>query len=337
MTFQEIWDKIVNFFKDNYLNIIKFFSILIIGIIVVTIIMRIIKHAFNRRNIEKLASRFILTIIRFILILVLILILLSSIGVEVTGFTTALSAVLLAIGMALKENISNVANGIILVSSKKYKQGDYIVVNGVEGSIVDINFMFTTLKTPDGKQITMPNTQMVNNPVTNFGAYEKRRVSYDIDVAYESDVELVKKVVIDCFKSCGMVDLDPAPNCRLKYFKDSAISFFCTAWCDSADYWEVYYTVIDRIYNEFKRNGIVIPYQQIEIRQRTDKVENIVYGSGLPKRVDKVHDAKKKSFNWEDLEDKSLDELIQMKKEAKKKTSVKKKTSTKKKETKKAE
>lgn len=309
MTFEEIWEKIKEFFTNNYLNIIKFFAILIIGIFVILLIMRILKRIFKRHGLEQVSTKFILTIIRFVLLLVLILILLNSIGVSVTGFTTALSAAFLAIGMALKENISNLANGIILVSSRKYKQGDYIVVSGVEGSIVDINFLFTTLKTPDGKQITMPNSAMVNNPVTNFGAYPKRRVSFDLDVAYESDVRLVQKVVVECFKSCGLVDLNPEPNCRLKYFKDSSISFFATGWCDSSDYWEVYYTVLDRIYNEFKRNKISIPYQQIEMRERKDVVKMKYDRKKLPERVEKKR-LEEDKFSLEDLEDKPLKEII---------------------------
>ena len=317
---EEIWAKIVAFFEANVWNIIRFVSIFIIGYIVILIILKIIRSTLTRRKAEPLATRFFVNILRFALWLVLILILLASIGIEITGFTTALSAVVLAIGMALKDNISNLANGLILISSGKYKQGDYVVVAGVEGSIVDVNFLFTTLKTPDGKQITLPNSSMVLNPVTNFNAYEKRRVSYEIGVAYESDTELVKKIVLEVIHACGLTYEDPKPMCRLKKFENSSIIYFITFWVDTADYWDAYYEVLDNIYNEFKRNHIVIPYQQIEIRERKEPVVMPYRKENLPERIEKKR-VKRTNFTIEDLEDMPFAKI----KEIKEKNDIKQK------------
>lgn len=310
----EIWDKIVTFFTSNVWNIVNFFVILILGSIVIFIIIRLIKRITKIKETEPVLTKFILIIIRFVLWLVLILILLRTMGINITGLTTALSAILLAIGMALKDNISNLADGIIIVGSRKYKAGDYIVVSGVEGSIVDINFLFTTLKTPDGKQITLPNSAMVSNAVTNFNAYEKRRVSYEIGVAYESDTELVKKIVLECINSCGLSHTDPAPGCKLKILGESSIVFFVTFWVDSCDYWDAYFEVLDKIFNEFKRNGVQIPFNQVEMRERKDNVIMPYNKEPLPERVEKVRETKKK-ITLKELEELSIVELAAKKTE----------------------
>ena len=97
-----------------------------------------------------------------------------------------------------------------------FKKGDYISVDGVEGSIHDINFLFTTIMTTDNKKITIPNSTIVNSAVTNYGANNVRRVNFTFGVAYECDVEDVKKLIIKVMKSNGKVRLDMEVFCRLK-------------------------------------------------------------------------------------------------------------------------
>ncbi len=287
MDWKKIWNDICNYFKTNVWNIVWFFAILVIGIIVIKILLTVVRKILKHTRMEKIAQQFICTILKFVLWLVLILLLLSQLGVEITGILTACSAVILAVGMALQNAISNVANGIIIISSHMFKKGDYIITNGVEGNITDINFMFTTLITTDNKKITLPNSNLINNNVTNLGAYPKRRVDFTFSVAYESDVELVKKIVTDVMASNGKVYLDPAPFCRLKVLNASSIDFFANCWCDNSDYWDVYYYIIENVYNEFKRKNISVPYNQLEVRERKDKVTMPVSGKGLPKRVEK--------------------------------------------------
>ena len=309
--FADFWNKVVNFFSDNVWNIIRFFAILVIGIIVICIIMAIIKKVLRLRKIDPIVVKFVSGIIRFCLLLVLVLILLSAIGVQITGITTAISAAVLAVGMALKDNLSNLANGIILVVSDKYKTGDYIIVGSVEGSITEINFLFTALKTKDGKQVLMPNSTMVNSQVTNLGYYPTRRIELTIPVAYDSDVEKVKEIVTSVMRSDGRVYLEPAPFCALKTLNKSSIDFFCHCWVDGSDYWDVYFYLMEHIFDELKRNHIRIPYEQVEIRERTDNVVMPYTPSGLPERVEKRRVVKKKKMSIDEMEEATFGELVE--------------------------
>ena len=299
MDWQGIWNSIVNYFKTNAWNILWFFVILVVGIIVIKIVLRLVKKLLGKTKIEKMAQQFVVTILKFVLYLALILLLLSQIGVEISGILTACSAVILAVGMALQNSISNVANGIIIISNKMFKKGDYIITGGVEGQVTDINFLFTTLITTDNKKITLPNSNILNGEVTNLGAYPTRRVDFMFSVAYETDVELVKKIVTDVMKSDGRVLLDPAPFCRLKVLGASSIDFAANCWCDNSDYWDVYYYVIENVYNEFKRNNVSIPYNQLEIRERKDNVVMPVTTAPLQERVEKIREVEEERFDFE--------------------------------------
>lgn len=315
MDWNKIWTTIKNFFVSNGWNIIKFFAILVIGFILVKIVINIMRKILGKTKMEKIGQQFLMTAVKLCLYLVYVLILLSTIGVEITGIITALSALVLAVGMALQNNIANLANGIIIVSTKMFKKGDYIIVDGREGSIADINFLFTTIITTDNKKITLPNSTIVNSSVVNAGANPKRRVDFTFSVAYETDVELVKKIVLDVMQSNGKVDLEPkAPFCRLKTLGASSIDFFANCWCDSDDYWDVYYYIVENVYNEFKRNNISIPYNQLEVRNRVDNVVMPFNQEKLPERIEKVREENRKF----DLETANLSEIFHRKKNKKK-------------------
>ena len=294
MDWQKIWDSITGFFTDKFWNIVVFFSALVIGIIVIKIALNLINKLMTKTKMEKVTQGFLYHVIKFIFYLIFILILMNIIGISISGLLTTISAMVLAVGMALQNLITNVANGIVIVTMSMFKKGDYIVVDGVEGSIEDINFLFTTIITPDNKKITIPNSSILNNPVTNYGARNVRRVDFNFEVAYESDVELVRYIILDVIKSNGKVYLEPkAPFCRLKTLESNGIKFFANCWVDSEDYWDVYYYVIENVFNEFKKNKISIPYAQLEIRERKDEVVMPVVDTHL-EREEKVRSRKRK-------------------------------------------
>lgn len=319
MDWNKIWQTISDFFTNNVWGIVKFFAILFIGIVLIKVVLNITRRVLGKTKMEKIGQQFLMTSIKVCLYLVFILILLSVVGVEITGIITALSALLLAVGMALQNNISNLANGIIIVSTHMFKKGDWIVVGSEQGSIVDINFLFTTLHTADNKKVTIPNSSIVNGSVVNAGANPKRRVEFTFSVAHESDVELVKKIVIDVMKSDGRVYLDPEPFCRLKTIGTTSLDFFAHCWSDSEDYWGVYYNVIETVYNEFKKNKVYIPHTQVEVRNRVDNVVMPYNKEALPERVEKVRN----TVEDFDLETADLSKMFHHKKKSSKKSTKK--------------
>ncbi len=305
--FEKIWKDIVDFFSNNVWNIVLFVAVLVIGYIAIKVIVNLTRRIFKKSKMEGVTQGFIIAFLKIALYLALVLALLSIIGVQISGIITALSAVILAIGVALQNIIANVANGIVVVSMHMVKEGDYITVEDVSGSVKNINLLFTTIATSDNRCITIPNSMLINSEVINNDSYPIRRVDFTFSVAYESDVELVKKIVIEVMKSNGQVRLDGGkqPFCRLKNLGASSLDFAANCWCDSEDYWDVYYYVVENVYNEFKRNGISIPYNQLEIRERKDVVAMPIVAEPLAERVEKVRE---EEF---DIENASFSEIIE--------------------------
>ena len=293
MTWAEIWESVQHFFATSGINVARALLLWIVGYIVIRLVIVVVQRIFKKSKMEKVAQGFIVSIIRFALHIILIIMVLQALGVEITGIVAALATAGLAIGLALKDSLGNVASGVILLITKPFKEGDYIKVDGVEGKVKNIKIFTTALITLDNKLVVLPNSSVVNNPLTNFSNRKTRRVDYTFSVAYESDVELVKKVVTDVMKSDGRVLLNPEPMCRICNFNESSVDFFAFCWCDSSDYWDVYYYVWDNVFNEFKRNNITIPYKQVEVRMRDDKVVMPVRVAPLPERQEKTRKEEK--------------------------------------------
>ena len=288
-SWEEFWKAITDFFVGNVWKIIAWFSTLVIGFILIYLIVRLVRFLMRKRDVDPMAIRFVCNIVKFCLWLILILILLSIMGIPISGLTAGLSAAILAVGVALKDFLSHLAAGIILVVSKNYSKGDYIQISGgPEGKIVDINFLFTTLKTYDSTRVTVPNSMMVNHCVTNLESIGVRRIALHFPIAHDADLDVVRPLLVEVMKSDGRVKLDPPPLCRLTGINQNYLDLFLTCFVDSEDYWDVYFFIWDQGYDALKRAGIHIPYQKITVYQGEDAEEFPTAYKELPKRFEKV-------------------------------------------------
>ena len=285
------WESVLNFFRTNVWTILAWFATLFIGNILIYFIVRFSRFVMRKRGIDEMAVRFIAKIIKFLLWLALILILLALMGIPVTGLATGFSAAILAVGMALKDFLSHLAAGIILIVSKNYAKGDFISISGgPEGKIVDINFLFTTLQTYDSTRVTVPNSMMVNHSVTNLEALGTRRIALHFPISHDADLDVVRKTLVDVMKSDGRVKLDPPPLCRLTGIDQNRLDMFLTCYVDVEDYWDVYFYIWDHGFDALKREGIRIPYQKITVYEGHDKDELPVAHDALPERVEKIRE-----------------------------------------------
>lgn len=261
----KFFNSIGDWFLNNWQPIVTTLAIIIFGLIIVKIILAIVRRQLQKTKLEKTVQSFICSILRFVLYLILIFSVISSLGISVTGLTVVISAISLAISLALQDSLKNLVNGFIIISTSLLKQGDWVSVSGVEGSVQDVRMLYTVLVTADNKKITIPNSTILASEIVNFNTLKNRRLDLTFDVAYNSDVDLVKKVINEVIDSCEMVYKDPSPSVVLSALGASSISFSVKVWCNSDDYWNTKWYMIDNVFNEFKRNNISIPFNQLEV------------------------------------------------------------------------
>lgn len=281
---EQIKEAVVNFFSTTGLHILEAIGVLILGIIVIKIIIRILNKIFAKTKMPKVTYKFLLNVLKFGLYMLLIIILCQIVGIPVTGFVAVVSAASLALSLAMQGSLSNLANGVVLISTRPFKEGDYIAIEGVEGTVKEIKLLHTIITTTDNKTISIPNSMVVENELINYSGQKTRKVVFSFSVDYATDIDKAKKIILDIITNCNKVLLDPAPFCALKTLDASSVTLTANCWCLSEHYWDVYYFVMDNVFNEFKREKINIPYNQLEVRLRDDVVAPVVRESTYEKR-----------------------------------------------------
>lgn len=270
-----ILDKITDFLGSTGLNILLAIVIFFLGLIIIKVISRIAKSSLQRTAIEGATASFIVSIINFALKLILLFLVISIIFPNAsTGLIAALGTAGLAIVFALQGSLSNFANGIIIIFTKPFKEGDYVNIGGIEGSIRTIDILTTELLTPDNKKIVLNNTKVISSEITNYSARPTRRLDLKFSVAYGSDMKKVKSILDEIATKHNKVLSSPQPLIRMSEHGDSAIVFNFRVWVSSPDYWDTYYDMIEKVYFTFEENEIEIPYNKVNVYlNQNDKKE----------------------------------------------------------------
>jgi small conductance mechanosensitive channel len=193
------------------------------------------------------------------------------IGIEMTSFVAILGAAGLAVGLALSGTLQNFAGGVMILAFKPFKVGDFIDAQGYMGTVSEIQIFNTILKTPDNKTIIIPNGGLSTSSMTNFSTEPKRRVDWTFGVGYGDDAEKTKAVLRKLIDEDSRILQDPEPFIALSELADSSVNFVVRAWVNAADYWAVFFDMNDKVYKTFDKEGLNIPYPQMDVHVHQNK------------------------------------------------------------------
>lgn len=269
---EQIKTAITTWLSTAGINLVIAIAVLIAGIVLIKITAKIMIKCLSKTKMPKASYKFIVRVIKFVLYLLLLLVVCQMIGIPTTAFVAISTAASLAISLSLQDSISNLANGVVIISTQPFKEGDFIAVNGVEGTVKEIRMLHTIITTVDNKQISIPNSIIVQNELIDYSANPTRKVIFNFSVDYATDIEKAKQIILNVIQNCDKALLEPEPFCALKTMDASSLGIVANCWCLTDDYWTVYYEITDKVFNEFKREGINIPFNQLEVRLRDDQV-----------------------------------------------------------------
>ncbi len=263
---QETLQKILDNLRGAVPRFIFAAVVLIVGFLVVKLLVKILKKALRRFELDPSLIGFFVKATNIVLFVVLILCALAILGVPTTGMIAAMSAAAVAVSLALKDSLSNIAQGILLLVSHPFSTGDYVEVGGVSGSVVQVDMLQTTLLTPDNRKIIIPNSQVANAEIINYSSEEERRVDVIFPVSYKDDVEKAKALILKIVGKHPLVDCEKAePFARVSAYNESSVNITCRVWCKTNDYWSVYFDLLEQVRVEFTTAGINIPYNQLDV------------------------------------------------------------------------
>ncbi|MBQ3093629.1 MAG: mechanosensitive ion channel family protein [Clostridia bacterium] len=237
----------------------------VIGLALVSLIMRGIKKLLSSDRFDDNLTRVLLIVCRVVLYAIVVLVVADSLGLPITSLLAVLSVAGLAVSLAIQDTLANVFSGLLLLASKIFVNGEYVQIGTLEGTVTQIDLMNTHLRTADNKAVRIPNKDVQAAAITNYSREENRRVDITVSVAYTADTEAVKAALLKAADRADVVLKDPAPFAGLFAYQSSSIDYKLQAWTKTPDYWTAFYALTEGVRAAFAEDGIEMTYDHLRV------------------------------------------------------------------------
>lgn len=240
-------------------------AILIIGFWITNIIGKILVKFLEKKGVDASVHTFLRTIVVWLCRFVVILSACSTLGLNLNSFITAFGAAGITAGIGLQGSISQFASGIQILINKPFKSGDFVEVNDISGKVQEIKFMYTVFTTVDNKRVIVPNSHITSNSIINYNAEGVRRLDVNFSISYSDDLAKAKKIILEEALNCEFTIKNPDSKVVVKEHAASSVGLMLITWCNSADYWNAYFDLQERVKLAFDKEEINIPFDQLDV------------------------------------------------------------------------
>lgn len=253
-------------FKEFLLNhgpdVIYAIVIFIVGRYVARGFKNLAVRMMTHANYDHTVITFVSQLIYYAIMALVLLSALNKAGIPTNSFLAAFGAFGLAVGLALQNNLSNFASGLLILIFKPFKAGDWIAVGGVEGSVKGIQMMNTAITTKDNKTIFIPNSIITSSQVTNSSYQEDRYITFFFDIGYQNDHHKAIALLKQVFQEDKRILNADTLEIGIREFAENSVRIAAFPRVAKADYYTVYYDIMSKVKDTFDANGIDIPYPQ---------------------------------------------------------------------------
>jgi small conductance mechanosensitive channel len=238
---------------------------LVICLIAVRLVVTLLRRVLSRTSMDSRVQKYLLTGVRTALWVVTILIAADQLGIPVTSLVALLSVLSLAISLAVQTLLSNVAGGLVILTTKLFKPGDYIETADGTGTVREIRLSYTSLDTLDGLRISIPNSALSSGKVINYNTLGRRRVEHRISASYDAATDDVRRACLAAVERTPRVLPAPVPTVYVEEYGESSNTYTVRCWCRTGDYWDVYYTLLEQIRTAFDEVGVEMTYNHLNV------------------------------------------------------------------------
>ena len=257
--------QIVDFFKNAGWNILYGFIILVVGLVLVKLFQIVLRKILKRTKRDEAMVNFIVSLVYSVLVIVVIITSLATMGINTASIIAVVGTCGVAIGLALKDSLGNIASGIMIIFNKPFKKNDYVELAGEEGRISKISLFNTSLLTDDNTVIIVPNSAAVNNPIINYEGCTHRRLIVDVTVDKGSDIADVRAIVTKVAKAEARMSSERDFSFVMSGQDSNGILLQLRAFAAPEDYWDVKYRLTENVYNALRDNGYLTPNMRVDV------------------------------------------------------------------------
>ena len=275
--------KLREWFFSQAGNILLALIIFFVGRYIIRWIKTLAVRVMKRANYDTAAMGFVSQIINYVLLVGLLLVCLNQVGVPTTSFVAAFGAFGLGIGLALQNNMSNLASGLLILIFKPFRAGHYIEVGDITGSVTSIQFMNTIVTTRDQKRVYIPNSILTSQSVTNYSYMTERMIPFVFDIGYNNDHHEAIRILKDVFAKDKRILNAKYMEIGISEFGDNSVRISAFAEVKTSQFLDVRYSIMSDVKDAFDKHGIDIPYPQ-----------RVVYIQNADTATDEIKETKKK-------------------------------------------
>lgn len=254
-------------------DILSAIFILVIGRWMVLWCAGVARKALIKGGVDETLSRFLAKLFYYGLLTAVVIAAADQLGIETTSFIAILGAAGLAIGLALKDSLSNFASGVMLILFQPFRVGDAVKAGGVTGKVQQIDIFSTIIVTPDNQKIIIPNSGITSGVITNINANATRRIDLVVGIGYDDDIYLAKTTLEALVKADKRILDDPAPTIAVAELGASSVDLIVHPWVKTGDYWDVRLELTEKIKLTFDEKEISFPYPQQDVHMYQQAVD----------------------------------------------------------------
>ena len=259
---QSVWDKLFGSFTLS--KLLAAVILLIVCVIVSRIILKATERILSKSKTDSTLHAFIRSAVKILLIFVTIMLLAGTLGIDTSSLLAVFGMLGLAVSLSVQDSLANIVSGIMILTTKPFKVGDYVSVAGQDGVVNKVGLLHTILYTLDNQCVHVPNSQITAGKIVNCTGVEKRRVDLTVTASYDADTDAV---IAALKKAADHPARLPEEDVfvRLSGYKDSSVEYTIRVWTKPAEYWNVYFDVLENVRKEFAAAGIAMSYPHVNV------------------------------------------------------------------------
>ncbi len=266
---------VISLILEHLPSVILALIIFVVGLILAKVIRSTTQKLLFKTKLDKAVTMFLMQVLYIFLVIFVILIALSEMGISTTPLTAAITALIVGIGMSLKTSANIIVSGIMIVSTRPFKIGEFVDMGGTSGTVEEINFVFCTLRTSDGRQVKVPNSLVTSRIITNFSNNEFRRNDFIIGIGYSSDLQQAKSLLQELVNNNENIikEEGKAPIIRVDELADCSVNLLIRYWTKRADFLETKWKLTEETKLCFDEHNIEIPFPQRSLHIENDSTQ----------------------------------------------------------------
>ena len=252
------------------LKILEALVIFVIGKKLIRFALKLLDGAAARAGLDVGLAHFLSTVARIALYILLAFVIIGELGFNTASIIAVLGSAALAVGLSLQGSLANFAGSVLILVTRPFKVGDYIICSGGEGTVKDIGLVFTELTTGDNRRITIPNGSLANGPITNITAHSTRRVDLTVGISYSADLKKAKEVITETIQKNSYILKDQPIAVFVNSLGESDVVLACGGWVNTPDYLAAKRALTEEIKLAFDEAGVEIPFPQVDVHMKQE-------------------------------------------------------------------